>query len=235
MTIPSGEHSNNMRRAQTVTLWMAATVFSLALNTVLFDLMPGLIDVNPGRPEYEQYMEKVNVIRIKRLETPARKKEKKHKVSPKEETKRLIRKKAVYTNRPMKQVVDLPFEINPKLSAVSSALPVLPMETVALGDLGLKGLYGIGEIDHPLTPLVQVPPIYPMSARQRGIEGLVKVRFIVNEQGRVDNIKILESRPEKVFDTSVVRCVSAWRFSPGTIEGVPVKTWVQTTIRFDLE
>ena len=222
-----------MRRAQTIGLWVAATAFSLALNIVLFDLMPGLIDGNPGRPEYEQYMEKVNVIRIKRPETPARKREKKHKIRHKEKAKKLIHKKAVYANRPMKQVVDILFEINPKLSAVPGALPVLPMKRVALGSLG--HLYRIGEIDHPLTPIVQIPPIYPMRARRKGLEGWVKVRFIVNEQGRVENIKILESRPGKIFDNSVSHCVSAWRFSPGTVEGMPVKTWVETIIRFDLE
>jgi len=235
MTIASGEHSSNMRRAQTTGLWVAAAAFSLALNVVLFDLMPRLIDGKQGKPEYAQYMEKVNVIRIKRPGMPVRKKEKKHKIRPKEEAKKLIRNKALYANRPVKQVVDLPFEINPKLSAASGALPVLPMKTIALGALGLKGLYGISEIDHPLTPLVQVPPIYPMSARQREIEGWVKVRFIVNKQGRVDSVKILESRPEKVFNNSVIRGVAAWRFSPGTVEGVPVKTWVQTTIRFNLQ
>ena len=233
MTIASGEQGNNMLLARTGALWIAATALSLALNLALFDLMPSLIDENPGKPEYAQYVEKVNVIRIKRLEPPARKREKKHKIRPKEEAKKLLRKKAIYANRPKKQVIDLPFEINPKLSAVSDALPVLPMKTVALGPLG--HLYGIGEIDHPLRPLVQVPPLYPMAARRKGIEGWVNVRFIVDEQGRVDDIRIFESRPQKIFDSSVIRCVSAWRFTPGTVEGVPIKTRVETTIRFDLE
>jgi protein TonB len=32
-----------------------------------------------------------------------------------------------------------------------------------------------------------------------------------------------------------MRCVSGWRFKPGTVEGMPVKAWAETTIRFKLE
>ena len=109
------------------------------------------------------------------------------------------------------------------------------MQTVSLGAPDLKASYGIGEIDHPLTPLVQVPPIYPMRARRRGIEGWVKVRFIVDEEGRVNDVSVVESRPRKIFNAPVTRCVSGWRFTPGTVGGIPVKTWVETTVRFDLE
>jgi protein TonB len=214
---------------------MAAVAFSLALNIVLFDLMPRLIAGDSGRIECSPYVEKVEVIRIKRPEPPARRKERKEKPKPRETPKKLLQKKQVYANRPVRHTVDLPFEINPKLPAISGAVAVPPMQTISLGSPGLKASYGIGEIDHPLTPLVQVPPIYPMRARRRGIEGWVKVRFIVNQEGRVEEIRILENHPRKIFDRPVIRCVSAWRFTPGTVEGVPVNTWVEATIRFDLE
>ena len=229
----SVNHVGVWRPAQSGTLWTIAVAFSLALNIVLFDLMPRLTVRGPGRPECAQYIEKVNVIRIKRPEPQALKKEKKIKPRPKETPKKLTRNKPVYA--PIKQVVDLPFEINRKLPPISGALPVAPMQMVSLGAPDLNASYGIGEIDHPLTPLVRVPPMYPMRARRRGIEGWVRVRFIVNEEGRVGDISVIESRPKNIFDRPVIRCVSAWRFTPGTVEGVPVNTWVETTIRFDLE
>ncbi|MCD6300309.1 MAG: energy transducer TonB [Dehalococcoidales bacterium] len=231
----TAEYAGVWRPVRSTTLWTIAAAFSLALNLVFFDLMPRLIDRDAGRIEYSPYIEKVEVIRIRRPEPPARRKEKKEKPNPRETPKSLLRKKQIYANKPVKHTVDLPFEINPKLPAISGTVPVLPVQTVSLGAPDLKGSYGIGEIDHPLTPLVQVRPMYPMRARRRGIEGWVKVRFIVNEEGRVDDISILESHPRKIFDRPVIRCVSAWRFTPGTVEGVPVNTWVETTIRFDLE
>ena len=86
-----------------------------------------------------------------------------------------------------------------------------------------------------LTPLAKVAPLYPLRARRRGIEGWVTVRFVVNEQGRVDEIDITAAEPEKIFDQSVMQCVSSWRFTPGKVAGVPVKTRVETTIRFELK
>ena len=223
------------RPVRSTALWAVAVAFSLALNIVLFDLMPRLVHRDTGNLEYSPYVEKIEVVRVKRPEPPARKKEKKIKPKPEERPKKLKRKKMVHANRPMKQTVDLPFEINPKLPPISGVVSVPPMQMVSLGAPDLKGSYGIGEIDHPLTPLVQVPPIYPMRARRRGIEGWVKVRFIVTEEGRVEDIRVIASRPQKIFDRPVLRCVSDWRFTPGTVGGVPVKTWVETTVRFDLE
>lgn len=231
----SGDYNGTLKRVRTVTLWMFAAAFSMMLNIALFDLMPCLIDRNPGRPEYSDFVETVNIIRIKRPEPQVRRKEKKRKIRPKEHIKKLIKEKRVYANRMIKRTVDLPFEINPKLPAISGTLKVSPMKMVRLDLPGLKGSYGIGEIDHPLIPIAQAPPIYPMRARRMGIEGWVRVRFIVNENGRVIDVKIIESRPGKVFNNSVLRCVSAWRFTPGTVEGEPVKTWVETTVRFELE
>jgi periplasmic protein TonB len=231
----SAKSKGVLRPARSGTLWTASVVFSLALNLVLFDLMPRLIAGDTGNPEFSRLIEKVNVIRIKRPPPPVRKKEKKIEPKPKERPKTLTRKKVVRTHRPIKQTVDLPFEINRKLPPISGTLPVPPMQTVSLGTPGLNSIFGIGEIDHPLTPLAQVPPIYPMRARRRGIEGWVKVRFIVDEEGRVDDISIIKSHPRKIFDGPVLRCVSNWRFTPGTVGGVPVKTWVETSIHFDLE
>ena len=99
----------------------------------------------------------------------------------------------------------------------------------------LKAHYAMGELDSPLTPLVKIPPIYPMLATRRGIEGYVTVEFLVTKKGLVQQIRILDSRPEHVFDKSVTNCVSQWKFKPGTIEGIPVATLAQTTIRFKLE
>jgi protein TonB len=63
----------------------------------------------------------------------------------------------------------------------------------------------------------------------------VKVRFLVNTQGMVETVDIVEAQPEDTFEKSVIAAVSRWRFSPGTVEGVPVNTRVTTTIRFELK
>ena len=68
-----------------------------------------------------------------------------------------------------------------------------------------------------------------------GIQGWVKVRFIVTEQGTVNDISVIEAKPKNIFEHSVIRSLSSWRFTPGTVQGIPVKTLVKTTIRFELD
>lgn len=111
----------------------------------------------------------------------------------------------------------------PHLEAFSMDLP-LP-----------KGQYTPGELDSPLTPLVKIPPIYPMIATRRGIEGVVTVEFVVNEKGLVERLKIIKSSAGQIFDKSVFNCVSQWKFVPGTVGGNPVNTLARTSIRFKLE
>ena len=58
---------------------------------------------------------------------------------------------------------------------------------------------------------------------------------MVDEQGTTGQVKVLAAEPEGVFEQSVLRCVSGWRFKPGTVGGVAVKALVEQTITFKLE
>jgi protein TonB len=93
----------------------------------------------------------------------------------------------------------------------------------------------MSQLDEPLTVLARIPPVYPIRARRRGIEGTVTVTFEVDEQGNVANLRIVEAVPPNIFEKSVLQCVSRWRYKPGTIEGVAVRARVETTIRFNME
>jgi bla regulator protein blaR1 len=63
--------------------------------------------------------------------------------------------------------------------------------------------------------LVQVEPDFPARARQRRIEGLVALEFLVDEQGRVLDIEVLQERPSKLhFAQAATEAVAQWRFEP---------------------
>ena len=128
----------------------------------------------------------------------------------------------------------LDFDINPKLPAGPLVLPSPAMETVAVGVPAMDGIFSIGDLDAPLTPLVRMPPMYPIQAKRRGIEGWVKVNFMVNQQGLVEKIKIVDAHPAGVFDQSAIQSISTWRFNPGTVEGVAVSTWATQILKFEL-
>ncbi|MFO7643985.1 MAG: energy transducer TonB [Desulfosarcina sp.] len=208
--------------------WLGAATGAVVLNLALFALMPHLLQRPTEVPVFEQPVANINVIRLKQEERPVARDQEKPPPPP----------EALPQPRfaaPSQTRFALDFELNPRLPAgpVTVALPaVVP---VVPDMAGLGGLFTAGDLDAPLTVISRIPPVYPLHAKHRGIKGWVRVRFVVQEDGRVTDITIQESQPAGVFDASVVHSVAGWRFKPGTVAGTPVKAWAETTIHFELE
>lgn len=85
-----------------------------------------------------------------------------------------------------------------------------------------------------LTPLVRIPPEYPMSARAKLIEGYVIVRFTVTETGAVANPEVLRSEPPGVFDRAARRAILRWKYQPQLVDGKPAAVLSYTRLTFNL-
>jgi protein TonB len=79
------------------------------------------------------------------------------------------------------------------------------------------------------TPLERPGPAYPTLAESAGIEGKVRVRFDVREDGGVTNVRVIESTPPLLFDSVALYAVSSWAYEPGRAAESQ-----QITLRFDL-
>jgi protein TonB len=90
------------------------------------------------------------------------------------------------------------------------------------------------ELDQPPRPVVKTPPVYPLRARELGVEGVVQVKILVNADGSVGQVLIMDARPPNTFDREVLNAVPNWRFEPGVIGGKRVTSWVVTALRFQL-
>ncbi|MDO3377682.1 energy transducer TonB [Geoalkalibacter halelectricus] len=111
------------------------------------------------------------------------------------------------------------------LSGVPAAAPAAP-----------SGPAGPVAYSQPLTPVSQVPPVYPRRALMQGLSGWVKLTFIINEDGSVGDVEVVEASPRRgVFDHEAVRALSRWRFNPQTVDGRPVAAYATITINFNLE
>ena len=206
---------------------------AVGLNVVLFLLMPHLVDPEPSRSSIGTLVPQVNVIRMKRPDADVRRKPP---IPPKPPEPKQIPKPDAMPRHPLTEKLTLPFEVNPKLPAGPNSLVLPPLKSAPLVNTSvMQRAFSVGELDGPLTTLTRIPPVYPVQAQKRGIEGWVKVAFIVDETGRVGDITILDAKPKDLFDQSVERCVRAWRFNPGTVEGIPVKAKVEAVIDFKLE
>ena len=209
--------------------WLWALVGALGLNLALFGLMPHLQHPATAGATIDQPLANIDVIRIKRPDSEVKRKNQEPPDPPQP------KQPPPSMERPLQARLSLPFEINPRLPSGPQTLAFPPLDSSAFDTSGLGDAFAAGDLDNPLTVLVRVPPVYPLRAKHRGVQGWVRVRFIVNEEGRVDKVAVVESQPPGVFDRNVIRCVSGWRFKPGTVEGMPVKAWAETTIRFKLE
>jgi len=214
---------------KTIIIWTLAGLLSVLFNIILFGLMPALVSDTPFKKTEIDNYHQFNMVRIKRIKPEPEKKE--EEIKPKKKIMRV--KKPLYYHKI--KINRLKFDINPKLTGGPGAFASPEMTKFNFSGLGLKDIFDLAEVDSAPMPVAQMQPLYPIRAKRAGIEGWVKVIFVVNTKGLVEKLQIIEARPENVFDQSVIRCLSAWRFSPGVYEGEPVNTLVGTTIKFELE
>ncbi len=76
---------------------------------------------------------------------------------------------------------------------------------------------------------------YPAIARENGIEGLVVVQFVVNENGSLSDVKVLKDIGGGCGDEAarVIRGMPNWK--PGMQRGKPVKVQFNCPVRFKLD
>ena len=90
--------------------------------------------------------------------------------------------------------------------------------------------------DRGPVPQVRIDPEYPPQAKDRGIEGWALFQFTVTREGRVKDIVILDAQPKGLWDRSIIRAVSNWRYQPAIKDGKPVQVvGVKVKHIFELE
>jgi TonB family protein len=83
----------------------------------------------------------------------------------------------------------------------------------------------------PPKPVNKVYAKYPEAARVKKLEGTVRLNVLVDETGRVLDIKVMKSA-HPMLDEAVVKAYQQWTFKPATKKGVPVKVWVTVSMSF---
>jgi TonB family protein len=73
---------------------------------------------------------------------------------------------------------------------------------------------------------------YPKSMAQKGVHGLVKVRFVIDKKGNVSDVTVLEGvNPD--LDREAARIVSQMpKWNPGSLKGRPTSYYFVIPIRF---
>ncbi|RMF95398.1 MAG: energy transducer TonB [Gammaproteobacteria bacterium] len=77
-----------------------------------------------------------------------------------------------------------------------------------------------------------VQPDYPRNLAERGVEGWVELKFLVNASGEVEDLRLIGSEPAGVFDEAALKAVRRWRFKPHRVDGEAVAAYSQVRLRF---
>lgn len=103
----------------------------------------------------------------------------------------------------------------------------------SFGDDPTGGVVGVGvstttgESDPGVTsnwqPLEQVKPTMPKEAALKGIEGWVKFRFDITEEGKPENVVIVEAENRSVFEQEARKALRKWKYAPRMVNGQAVK------------
>ena len=102
-----------------------------------------------------------------------------------------------------------------------------------LGDISNKTM-DKDSVDSVPRVLKRSPIVYPELARKQGASGYVLLNVLISENGRVEEVEILESKPKEIFDLVASSTVRRWKFEPATYMGKKVKVWATQKIIYKL-
>jgi periplasmic protein TonB len=77
-------------------------------------------------------------------------------------------------------------------------------------------------------------PIYPAQSRRLNEEGTVRVKVLVDERGRPQEVSVAKSSGFERLDQAAIEAVRKWRFVAATDGRSPIMAWTQVAVTFQL-
>lgn len=96
---------------------------------------------------------------------------------------------------------------------------------------GLESAFSLGEIDQKPRALFQAAPVFPGEMRNKKLEGVVTVLFVVDTTGRVSQPHV-EKSSHPAFEKPALDAVKQWKFEPAIKGGKRVPCKMRVPIRF---
>jgi TonB family protein len=116
----------------------------------------------------------------------------------------------------------------PRISVGPTTTPTIPIGTINAPTAALRTSQAT-----QAQLVSSVPPEYPSVARQFHAEGNVVVSATVGTDGHVKNAKAVSGNP--MLRDAAVSAVRQWKYKPATLNGQPVESAVQVTLKFSAQ
>jgi protein TonB len=78
----------------------------------------------------------------------------------------------------------------------------------------------------------QARPVYPEEAKEKRIQGTVKLRAVIARTGELRNIEVLEGDPLLV--PAALTAVRQWRYAPCLMNSEPLEVVTPIDVNFNL-
>ncbi|WP_394225641.1 energy transducer TonB [Pseudoalteromonas spongiae] len=115
---------------------------------------------------------------------------------------------------PPKRVMEAPANVSS-----NAALTFAPNLNVSIGSMPSSGPSLMSQSGQA-SPIVRVPPKYPVGAARDGIEGWVELTFSIDKTGRVIDAQVIAAEPKRVFNTAALKALKRWKYKPSIDNGV---------------
>lgn len=148
-----------------------------------------------------------------------------------EERTRTLPEKPPKPKRPPQPEIEIDETKPPPMQNIDIDIPDFALPTDFKGAF-LGDVSNLGSGTSQLIPLVKIAPRCPPEAAINGIDGSVVLNLLVNEKGKVVNVKLVSAKPARIFNKEASRAVRRWQFKPKTIDGVAVSQTGQLTVEF---
>lgn len=190
----------------------AATAAALVITATLFWIMQAAIERKKLEISDPKPITLVDYVRIERDEDP--------------QIKQLVK-----PDKPEPVVKTPP---PPALAASGGAATQMSLDNTPPA-ISLKDIGDTTRIDGDPLPIFTVAPEYPQRPLSQGIEGWVVVEFLIDELGRVQDARVIDAQPQRVFDRAALKAVERYKYKPKVLHGkaMPVHG-VRQRIVFDL-
>jgi len=111
---------------------------------------------------------------------------------------------------------------------------ILAISLCLMSCAGKQPEYATSDVvyDKESVPMVVIQPRYPTGAAADGVGGYVKFIFDILVDGSPSSIRILESKPEGVFDYHADKAIRKWKFKPAVKNGQAI---VQTNMVYTMQ
>ncbi len=92
-------------------------------------------------------------------------------------------------------------------------------------------IVNLEDLDRPLKPLAQRPPVYPSALEEARVSGAATIEFYVDKNGDAQLPRIVSSTAPE-FGYAAVQAIATWRFEPAKRAGKTVVVRAQVPLDF---